>query len=100
MLRLFEAAYGSGLGARVDLDRIPKGRSDGVLFGEFIGSVLLEVPPACDLKTMFGNVPHFVLGEVIDASKLVLARQGETVWQESVMSLAEAWSGAFVEVVK
>lgn len=100
MLRLFEAAYGSGLGARVDLDRIPNGRSDGSLFGEFIGSVLLEVPPACDLKRMFGKVPHFVLGEVIEESKLILAQQGKTIWQEPVASLAEAWSSTFNEVVK
>ena len=43
LLRLFEACFGSGLGAQVDLSTLPAPHS-GFLFGEFIGSCLLEVP--------------------------------------------------------
>jgi len=100
MLRLFESAYGSGLGARINLDRAAEGRSDGVLFGEFIGSVLLEVSPDCDLKRVFGEVPHFVLGEVVEHPKLMLIRQGNTIWEDTVVNLAEPWSSTFSEVVK
>ena len=100
MLRLFEAAYGSGLGARVETSVAAGERRDGLLFGEFIGSVLLEVSPDCDLKKLFGGLPHRVLGEVTSDPKLTLADKGETIWQEPVSSLAEAWSGTFREVVK
>ena len=44
LLRLFEAAWGSGYGARINLDAFPVGRKDAAMFGEFVGSVLLEVP--------------------------------------------------------
>ena len=100
MLRLFEAAYGSGLGARVSLDGAPKGRLDGLLFGEFIGSALLEIPPGCDLERLFGGVPHFILGEVIEDPKLILSQQGSTVWEAAISSLAADWSSTFGEVVK
>jgi len=100
MLRLFEAAYGSGLGARVETSVAAGERRDGLLFGEFIGSVLLEVSPDCDLKKLFGGLPHRVLGEVTSDPKLTLADKGETIWQEPVRDLAEAWSSTFLEVVK
>jgi phosphoribosylformylglycinamidine (FGAM) synthase-like enzyme len=100
MLRLFEAAYGSGLGARVELSVSAGGRSDGLLFGEFIGSVLLEVSRDHNLKKLFGELSHAVLGEVTADSNLILANKGETIWQEPVRDLAEAWSSTFREVVK
>jgi phosphoribosylformylglycinamidine synthase len=97
MLRLFEAAYGSGLGAGVEL----AGEDiAGLLFGEFTGSVLLEVPASVDLRKYIGNLPHLLLGEVTSAPKLELASEGETIWEYSVSSLAEAWSSTFQEVVK
>jgi len=36
LLRLFEAAWGSGLGVRVNCDVSAPGRRDGLLFGEFV----------------------------------------------------------------
>ena len=58
LLRLFEAAFGSGLGARVDFDGIPAARRDGLLFGEFIGSCLLEVPPDFEIPAQLAGIPH------------------------------------------
>jgi phosphoribosylformylglycinamidine synthase len=97
LLRLFEAAYGSGLGARIAL---PDDDADGLLFGEFIGSVLLEVPAHRDLRKYLGGLPHLLLGEVTSAPQLELTRQGVTIWKAPVSEMAEAWSSTFREVVK
>jgi phosphoribosylformylglycinamidine synthase len=97
-LRLFEASFGSGLGARIDLNLPIKGRRDGLLFGEFVGSVLLEVPPGMD--SFLDSVPHYVLGEVIEEPRLILTEAGHGVWQDSISSLAAAWSKTFREVVE
>jgi phosphoribosylformylglycinamidine synthase len=100
MLRLFEASYGSGLGARINLDGRASGRLDGLLFGEFVGSVLLEVAPGCDLTNTLGELPCRVIGEVTPAAKLVLSQDGKVIWQDATSNLAEAWSSTFNEVVK
>ncbi|HET7840733.1 MAG TPA: AIR synthase-related protein, partial [Terriglobia bacterium] len=63
--RLFESAYGSGLGARVKLGAGVKGREDGFLFGEFIGSAIVEVSPAAKLE-ISAAVPHTLIGEVTE----------------------------------
>jgi len=100
LLRLFEAAFGSGLGARIDLDVEIPGRRDGILFGEFVGSALLEVTPHCRLEKAFAGIPHRIIGEVTQEPRLVLARGGKTVWQEFISILAESWAKTFREVVE
>lgn len=102
LVRLFEASWGGGLGARVELDGdgAPHARRDGLLFGEFVGSVLLEVPPDRNLEQFLGNVPHRTLGEVTQEPKLVLVDGGEVRWQEFTATLAESWSKTFREVVE
>jgi phosphoribosylformylglycinamidine (FGAM) synthase-like enzyme len=99
-LRLFEASFGSGLGARINLDAFPAGRRDGFLFGEFIGSVLLELPAGVALDAAPGSVPHRIVGEVTQEPKLELAAGGKTVWAEETSTLAEIWERTFREVVK
>ncbi len=140
-LRLFEAAWGSGLGARVEFDAANRdvavaavgacpgragdrrsenaanrrdqtalierrysgatgGRRDGLLFGEFVGSVLLEVSPDCDLKKLLDGIPYQTLGEVITDPRLVLAEAGEVLWQDYTSTLAESWGKTFREVVE
>ena len=124
-LRLFEGGFGSGLGARVELcaaetysaragsrPRGPgepagrgsgggeTGRKDGLLFGEFIGSVLIEVPAGLKLQNYFEGVPYSVLGEVTAESRLAFTVGGEVVWQDFISSLAEVWSKSFREVVE
>jgi phosphoribosylformylglycinamidine synthase len=111
LLRLFEAAWGSGYGARVNLDAFvgarhgvpipsPQGRKDGALFGEFVGSVLLEVPSEYDLESQLGDVPYRVIGEVLPDPQLILADRGKVVWQEATAVLGEVWSKMFREVIE
>jgi phosphoribosylformylglycinamidine synthase len=99
-LRLFEAAFGSGLGARVEFDGYPAVRRDGVLFGEFIGACLLELPPDVELSTHLAGIPYRVVGEVTDAASLTLTDHGEVVWEEAVSELTKTWTKTFSEVVK
>jgi len=99
-LRLFEAAWGSGFGARILLDAFPEGRKDGAMFGEFVGSVLLEVPSEYDLNGQFGDVPYRVIGEVLREPQLMLLDHGKVVWQESTAALSEVWSKTFREVIE
>lgn len=99
-LRLFEASFGSGLGARINLDAFPAGRRDGYLFGEFIGSALLEVSPGVALEAMPASVPHLVVGEVTSGPKIELTQNGRNLWAEETATLAEIWERTFREVVK
>jgi len=99
-LRLFEASFGSGLGARVELDAAGTGRRDGFLFGEFIGSALIEVAADSDIEGALGEVPHRTVGEVIPQSRLVLTDHGKILWEDSTSRLADNWSKTFREVVE
>ncbi|HTV55824.1 MAG TPA: AIR synthase-related protein, partial [Terriglobia bacterium] len=110
-LRVFEAAFGSGLGVRLDLNEFEKAqpaalahqvkaRRDGLLFGEFIGSVLLEVGPDFEPAALLPEVPSTVIGEVLAAPSLILSAGGETVWREEVSSLVQVWSATFREVLE
>ncbi len=100
LLRVFEAAFGSGLGATVNLDVQIPGRKDGLLFGEFIGTVILEVAPDCGIEKTLRGIPHHVIGEVTQEPEISLAQSGAIIWQESVATLAAGWARTFREVVK
>jgi phosphoribosylformylglycinamidine synthase len=100
LLRLFEAAFGSGLGARVDFAAIPAARRDGFLCGEFIGSCLLEVPPEFEVPAHLAGIPHQFIGHVTTEPRLTLVDQGGVIWAETISRLAERWSETFREVVK
>jgi phosphoribosylformylglycinamidine (FGAM) synthase-like enzyme len=100
LLRLFEAAWGSGYGARITLDAFPVGRKDGSIFGEFVGSVLLEVPSEYNLNAQLGDVPYRVIGEVLPEPQLILLDGGKVVWQEPTSALGEVWSKTFREVIE
>jgi phosphoribosylformylglycinamidine synthase len=100
LLRLFEAAWGSGYGARITLDAFREGRKDGALFGEFVGSVLLEVPPRYNLNGQLGDVPYRIIGEVLPEPQLILLDRGKVVWRETTAALGEVWSKTFREVIE
>jgi phosphoribosylformylglycinamidine synthase len=100
LLRLFEAGFGSGLGVRIELKAVSGTRADELLFGEFIGTVLLEVSPDVEKSFSALNVPHQTIGEVITAPRLVLVEAGNTVWQQSIDELAGDWSKPFQEVME
>ncbi|HXH48919.1 MAG TPA: AIR synthase-related protein [Terriglobia bacterium] len=100
VIRLFEAAFGSRLGARIELNPQSKARRDELLFGEFIGTVLLEVAPEVEKSLSKLPVPHQTIGEVIEQPQLVLAVGGNTLWQQSIAELEAVWSKPFREVVE
>jgi phosphoribosylformylglycinamidine synthase len=100
LLRLFEAAGGSGYGARIMLDAFPEGRKDGSIFGEFVGSLLLEVPSEFNLNGQLGEVPYRVIGEVLADPRLILCDGAKIVWQESTATLGEVWTKTFREVIE
>jgi phosphoribosylformylglycinamidine synthase len=113
LLRLFEAAWGSGYGARISLDAFSDrvgtnqgaplqspGRKDGAVFGEFIGSVLLEVPSEFNLNGRLGDVPYRVIGEVLPNPQLILLDRAKVIWQEATAALGEVWSRTFREVIE
>lgn len=100
LLRLFESAFGSGLGARINLTAQSGARHDGLLFGEFIGTVLLEVSPEDEKALATLAVPHQTIGEVIAEPQLILSEGGNTLWEQSVEELASAWSKPFREVME
>src|SRR5579885_1588136 len=105
----YEAAYGSGLGAQIHLPEAGEGlgagpsvplRHDGLLFGEFTGAVLLEVPPHFDASRFFQEIPHVALGDVTQEGRFTLMQEGKTIWEEGVSNLAEIWSKPFREVLE
>jgi phosphoribosylformylglycinamidine synthase len=100
LLRLFEGAFGSGLGARVDFEGIPAARRDGFLCGEFIGSCLLEVPPDFEVPERLAGIPHEFIGHVTHEPRLTFVDRGGVIWAETIAKLAERWSETFREVVK
>ena len=75
------------------------GRRDGYLFGEFIGSMVLETPS--DRSHDIGcGVPCQIFGEITSDPELTLADLDRTLWQEATATLAEYWSMTFREVVE
>lgn len=99
-LRLFEGALGSGFGARIELEGFPPGRRDGFLFGEFVGSVLLEISPEIQLPEHLAGLQFRSIGEVVAEPRLTLIERGKVVWEEQVEELAESWRQTFREVVE
>lgn len=95
-LRVFEAALGSGFGAHLQLAEAG-GRTDGLLFGEFTGSVLLETPAGWKHDFAF---PFAIVGEVTEAAEIVLEEQGGAVWRDSMPHLSALWSQSFREVLE
>lgn len=106
LLRVFEAASGSGLGARIDAGSLPSpahwprmesgAAAANLFFGEFVGSALLEIPPGFSLE---GLGPCREIGEVIAEPELVLRNRGKELLRAALMELEESWSATFREVV-
>ncbi|HXJ93907.1 MAG TPA: AIR synthase-related protein [Terriglobia bacterium] len=107
LLRVFEASLGSGLGARIELAPGAAGTTTGQdatsfakeehFFGEFVGSVLLEIEPDVRLDAL--KVPYRWLGEVISQAEIMLTEGGSEVLRESLADLEESWAKTFREVV-
>ena len=102
-LRLFEACYGSGLGAAVGFEAMGAGlerRRDSLLFGEFVGSALIEVAPDFAGGARLAGIPHRVAGEVLPEPRIVVSEASRVLWQDYTSVLAESWSKTFREVVE
>ncbi|MGE5551608.1 MAG: AIR synthase-related protein [Bacteroidota bacterium] len=96
--KVFEMAYGGGLGAEIDLDAFPGARWDGVLFAEAVGAFVLEVPAGTDLEDLFPGLPCRVIGRVTEAQDLIV-RRGDLSVVLPLADLVSAWEGTFREVV-
>ncbi len=100
LLRLFEASFGSGLGAKIEFHSQTPGRRDGWLFGEFIGAMLLELAPEAAASLSSLKIPCRVIGEVISEPRITLAEGGKMVWQQEISRLEASWSRTFREVLE
>lgn len=121
LLRVFEASLGSSFGARIRFDSVNQGipggsddRSRGtpshpptslpgnpeLLFGEFVGSALLEVSPEVNLDKYFPKTTWLPLGEVTESTEISLQEGDKVMWHETTAALTEAWSKPFREVVE
>lgn len=103
--RIFEMCYGGGLGARLHLDDREdaekcgfSGRLDGLLFGEAIGSMILEVDASAELDDIFSGLPWFRLGETVSSNAIELRRDGE-ILSLDMDQLIRAWETTFKEVI-
>lgn len=116
-LRLFEAALGSGLGARVDLSAFSRplplpdanSRPDSqppvishleLMFGEFIGAVLLELTPEGVTEAQACGIPCVVAGEVVDNAQLIVVDGERECFAEPISELEKVWGGTFREVLE
>jgi phosphoribosylformylglycinamidine synthase len=92
-----EMAFAGGLGARIDLDRVPSTPGDlpaaVLLFSESNSRFLCEVPPAsaAEFESRFAGVPHARVGEVTAQAELVISRAGRMVLAAEIAGLKAAW---------
>jgi len=99
-LRIFEAAMGGELGAEIDLQKFPNGRRDGALFGECVGSIVLEVDADADLFALFGGLPWIEVGRVTESKDIKVVDGESEIFRASVADLVKVWEKPFAEVVK
>jgi len=95
--RLFEMAYGGGLGACLDLDALGEGPAEGKLFAEAAGAFLLEVDAGVDPASLFEGLEYQVVGEVLAEPALEVRAGGEAA-VVPIAELEEAWAAPFREV--
>ncbi len=99
---LAEMAFGGGVGARVDLRRVPmesslaaEGRTDKVLFSESNGRFVVEISPRAqrEFLSILRGVKMSKLGEVQSIKKLeIIGLSGKTsTW--ATKDLEAAWRG-------
>ncbi len=101
LLRLFEAAMGSGLGALVNLSAFPEnGRKDGNLFAEAVGSLLIELDSFADPEKIFAGLPWIEIGRVIAPPEIEIKDLGMEVLQLPIADLVKVWEKPFAEVLR
>jgi len=96
-----EMALAGGLGARIDLGRVPAPvllPPHVALFSESAPRYLMEVPRerARDFEALFAGLPHACVGEVTAEPRLHCLGAEKEVWlDEPVEGLKAAWLSAF-----
>ncbi|HEX5009041.1 MAG TPA: phosphoribosylformylglycinamidine synthase subunit PurL [Planctomycetota bacterium] len=91
-----EMAFGGGVGAELDLARLPvRGAPDVArrLFGQSASRFLLEVEPAQipALHALLADLPHARLGRTAAHADLVVTDGGRPVLREPLAGLRAAW---------
>ncbi|RKY20094.1 MAG: phosphoribosylformylglycinamidine synthase subunit PurL [Planctomycetota bacterium] len=95
-----ERAVAGGLGMEVELSAVPfEGEADpaALLFSESNTRFLAEVERERlgELREALGEVPHAVLGSVIEEPVLRVNYDGAPLLEEDIGSLKESWRSAF-----
>ena len=100
--RLFEMSLGSGLGCEIQLDPLmagmPSPRLDSALFGEMIGSWVIEVSPGSAAE-IEASLPVTPLGSVIADNRLHLGWRSDQLIL-NMPDLIQQWEQPFREVAK
>ena len=98
LARLFEMAYGGGLGAEIDLGAFSGERWDGVLFAEAVGAFVLEIPPTPIRLGSSRVFPAEPFGRVTAEQSLSFHAAGRSI-AVPMAGLVEAWERPFPEIV-
>ncbi len=87
---LAEMGFGGDLGCEIDVAGLAE-RADVALFGETAGVFVAEVGPDADLKALFGEVPHAVLGKTIEEEVVRVSDGGRLLFEADLSQLQAAW---------
>jgi len=96
-----EMAFAGGLGAHIELSRVPVPKTLAphvVLFSESATRYLVEVPreQRQDFESIFAGLPHACIGEITPNPFLQCLGPDHEVWiDEPIESLRAAWQTAF-----
>ena len=91
-----EMALGGRLGARVELDAVPRSAdltTEALLFSESQSRIVLEVPKErlADLRANLRDAPHAVIGEVVAGDQVECTRAGRPLFALPLRSIERAW---------
>jgi len=98
---LSEMCFAGGLGANVDISRVPVPRTlppNVALFSESPSRYLVEVPREMrqDFEAIFAGLPHACIGEVTEQPVLQCFGPERELWiDEPIEGLKKSWQGAF-----
>lgn len=98
LVRLFEMAYGGGLGVRLDLTAFDGARWDGILFAEAAGCIVVEIPEGSNPAELFDGLPWTEIGRVQSIQAIDIVRGGSSVASLAIADLARSWESTFTEV--
>ncbi|HEY3325427.1 MAG TPA: phosphoribosylformylglycinamidine synthase subunit PurL [Planctomycetota bacterium] len=96
-----EMAFAGGLGAKIELTKIPVPRTlspHAVLFSESPSRFIVEVPPElrADFESIFAGLPHACVGQVTEQPVLQCVGPDRELWiDEPIDALKKEWQSAF-----